>query len=509
MTLAIPRPFRLPSLQGIVLFALACIILITLYTLWLAIYNVFLHPLRSYPGPKLWAAFRFPYVYNQLKGRLPRRVKVMHDQYGPIVRVAPTQLSYITAEAWKDIYGSQVGQAQNPKDQRMLLAPHKGIPDHILRANDDDHSRYRRLMCHAFSTKALEAQQPLITAYVDLLIERLKENANKAQNMTAWYNWTTFDIVGDLAFGESFHGLRDQCGHPFVETINAGIETGAAITAIAHYGLDFALQYLTPKSMLDKFDRMQAYTREKVESRLQRDAERPDFMSFIMRNDKEGQQMSKGELEANAEILVLAGSETSASLLTGATYYLCTNRQALEKVTSEVRDAFETDQDMDMHSLAKLDYLLAALNESLRLYPPVPTAVPRITVNGDTISGQWVAPGTTIGIFQFAAFHSPSNFHESEAFVPERWLPNAPAEFRDDNKDVVQAFSYGPRNCIGQSLAYLEMRLILAKVLWNFDLSLEEESKHWTNQRMHIVWRKGPLMVKLTPVDRTEKVKSG
>jgi hypothetical protein len=53
------------------------------------------------------------------------------------------------------------------------------------------------------------------------------------------------------------------------------------------------------------------------------------------------------------------------------------------------------------------------------------------------------------------------------------------------------------------------MRIILAKVLWNFDLSLEKESKHWTNQRLFLVWHKGPLMVKLTPVDRTEKVKSG
>ncbi len=320
---------------------------------------------------------------------------MLHDQYGPVVRVAPTQLSYIAAEAWKDIYGSQAGQAQNPKDRTMLIAPHKGMPDHIISANDDDHSRYRRLISHAFSAKALEDQQPLITAYVDLLIKKLKENTNRAQNMTAWYNWTTFDIIGDLTFGESFHGLRDQCWHPWVETISEGLEVGGAINAIAYYGLEFALQYLVPKSMLDKFDRMLDYTREKVESRLQRGTERSDFMSLIMRNDKEGRQMSKGELDANAEILVIAGSETTASLLAGATYYLCTNPQVLEKVTSEVRHAYKTDQDMDMYSLAKLDYLLAVVNESLRLYPPAPSAIPRITVNGDKICGQWVAPGVS------------------------------------------------------------------------------------------------------------------
>jgi hypothetical protein len=48
------------------------------------------------------------------------------------------------------------------------------------------------------------------------------------------------------------------------------------------------------------------------------------------------------------------------------------------------------------------------------------------------------------------------------------------------------------------------MRLILAKVVWNFDLSLEEESKRWRDQKAHLIWVKGPLMVKLTPVKRTE-----
>jgi len=54
------------------------------------------------------------------------------------------------------------------------------------------------------------------------------------------------------------------------------------------------------------------------------------------------------------------------------------------------------------------------------------------------------------------------------------------------------------------SLAYLEMRLIMAKVLWNFDLAIEEGSRNWKDQKAHLIWTKGPLMVKLTPVKRTE-----
>ena len=68
----------------------------------------------------------------------------------------------------------------------------------------------------------------------------------------------------------------------------------------------------------------------------------------------------------------------------------------------------------------------------------------------------------------------------------------------------MQTFSYGPRNCLGKNLAYVEMRLILAKLLWHFDWALEEQQngREWTDQRVYMLWAKGPLMVKLTPVVR-------
>jgi cytochrome P450 len=351
--------------------------------------------LRSYPGPKLWAGFRLPYIYHQLTGTLPIKVKRLHDKYGPVVRVAPNELAYTSALAWKEIYGFMPGQPQNPKDLASLPADPHGQSVGILKASDAVHSRYRRLMSHAFSAKALEGQHSLIIPYVDLLIQKLKENAARPQNIAAWYNWATFDIIGDLSFGESFHGVRDQRCHPWVETILEGVDAGSVITAAERYGLVFVIKLLMPKAMMEKFNDFFMYSREKVESRLQRGSERPDFISYIMRNDKHGQQMSKEEIMANAEILVVAGSETTATLLSGVTYYLCTNPGVLEKVTREVRDSFSIDQDIHPQSVDKLDYVIAVLTEALRLYPPVAGSVPRISVNGGMIDGGKVPPGVS------------------------------------------------------------------------------------------------------------------
>ena len=91
-----------------------------------------------------------------------------------------------------------------------------------------------------------------------------------------------------------------------------------------------------------------------------------------------------------------------------------------------------------------------------------------------------------------------SNFHRAGDFEPERWLKNAPAEFANDVKATSQVFSLGIRNCIGRNLAYAESRLLLTKVLYNFDMELVPGQDDWLKQKIYLVWQKGPLYVKFS-----------
>lgn len=112
---------------------------------------------------------------------------------------------------------------------------------------------------------------------------------------------------------------------------------------------------------------------------------------------------------------------------------------------------------------------------------------------------------TCVGVHPLSATVSKANFYEPNAFIPERWLPSSTEDpsspFYNDHRDVVQPFSVGPRSCLGKPLAYNEMRVILARLLWNFDLELCAESKDtWTKQYTYTLWEKRPLMCQLRDI---------
>lgn len=88
------------------------------------------------------------------------------------------------------------------------------------------------------------------------------------------------------------------------------------------------------------------------------------------------------ELISNAEILIIGGSETTASLLSGVTYFLLQNPIAYQKLKDEVRSEFSTEEEINIVSVNKLSYMLACLDEALRMYPPVANGLPRVCPKG-------------------------------------------------------------------------------------------------------------------------------
>lgn len=425
-----------------------------------------------------------------------------------MVRVGVNELCYVDGQAWSDIYGQRPGQGQMDKADNTVIEGFGAV--NMIGANVKDHTRCRRLMAHAFSDKALRQQEPLITQYVDLLMQRLREHSGEKVDLTAWFNYATFDLVGDLAFGEPFNCLKDSRYHPWISLVFSNLKMlvyGSAAARIP--GMSKLLIKLAPKKVVEASKQHVELCKRQANKRIAEKTDRPDFMSYILTHNDKETGMTVPEIQANAYVVIIGGSETTATLLSGATYYLLRNPEVMEKLKTDIRSSFKSEKDITFATVSQLPYLLAVLNETLRIYPPVAAKLPRVVpAEGAIVDGRFVPGGTWVSVCHWAAYHSPHNFRDPDKFVPERWMGDP--RYDGDKVDAWQPFSFGPRNCIGRNLAYMEMRLILARLVWGFDLELFEESQGWAErQKVFILWDKGPLWVKLRDVEREKNKESG
>lgn len=349
-----------------------------LSSLAFAVYNLYLHPLRSFPGPRLWVAFPIIRIYYLMRGKLDYKLRDLHEQYGDVVRSAPQILSFTAASAWKDIYG--YGHRELPKG----IVQGSGFDeDQLIAAPGASHARMRRAMGPAFSDKALGQQEAVIMEYVDLLVQRLHETSRsgKPTDMVQWYNFTTFDAIADLAYGKSLGGLSEGTTNEWIKNIRRLFQVFPLILIAMQFPLlSIILKIHAGSKIRNAQASHKKYCTEMTMERIHRKGQpdRGDFMDYMMRSQDEKSRMSQTELVANSDLLMIAGSETTATLLSGITFWLLKTPGALKRVVEEVRSEFESDADITFRTATdKLPYMLACLDECLRIYPPVPSAFVR------------------------------------------------------------------------------------------------------------------------------------
>lgn len=372
-----------------------------MYCISRVIYALCFHPLHRYPGPKVAAITPLLYLFWEIRGKSHTWVKGLHDQHGEVVRIGPNILAY-RSSVWKEIYGHRKrGQKLFLKDPSLYQPTPNGI-DAIITANETNHTRVRRLLAHAFSSKALREQETLLHTYADLLVQKLHEQVASPSagvvDINRWYNFTTFDLIGDLAFGESFQCLENEQYHWWVTLMFDAVRLSVYVKLLWFFPfLELLLKLPLPRYLVERRNASFQLSVEKVTRRLQRQTDRPDFMSYILKHNDDRHGLSIAEIEANSATFVLAGSETTAALLSGCTYYLLRNPATYTQLVNEIRGAFDRQSDISLSSIANLPYLNAVLEESLRIYPPIPTMLPRLVPEGGAvINGDFVPGGVSI-----------------------------------------------------------------------------------------------------------------
>ncbi|KAF2646666.1 cytochrome P450 [Massarina eburnea CBS 473.64] len=460
-----------------------------------AIHNLYFSPLSRVPGPFWSRISEFPHSYNFMRGDGVPYVKSIHDRYGPVVRIAPNRISYSTPTGFRTIYGKR----EHIKDPEMYIAPPSGAIG-IMEADEVNHTRIRKYLGPAFSVKALEEQEGLIQGYVDQFIEGLRQRKNEMVDIDSWLDWTLYDMIGKLALDFDFENTINARYHPRVNNMFTNFKLMGLFYAASAYPWFYTFVQQSLKMMFARRSENYNFIQDVVKNRVRsQEKGKTDLWAYVLEHANPGDLVEK-ELETTGWQIVIAGAETTSTVLSGAVYLLSVNPGRTQRLVKELRKRFKSEKQISFDSVAKIPYLIAVLEETLRFYPPAAFGVSRVVtqVEGSEIDKVWLPQGTRISASQYCVFRSQDNFAKPDEFVPERWLDDHDEVFENDNHDALMPFSYGKRNCIGRSLAIVQMRLILARLLWNFDVELCDQSRDWIEQRSFLGWEKPPLYVRLT-----------
>ncbi|KAH8658201.1 cytochrome P450 [Xylariales sp. PMI_506] len=444
--------------------------------------RTFFHPFRNIPGPWINRVSELPATLALVRGDQHIYYRWLHEKYGPVVRVSPDELSFVTVDAREEIYGLRRG-GLNMEKSPIFLGAVGNVEGQtgVSLALNEHHARQRRALGYLFTNTALFQQESLLQIHLHKFIDVLRQMAreNKPVDFSSWYTYAAFDIMGELCFAEPF-GCLDQASATewSISVINVFIAATwtQGIRRLSGVGtwLEFLLtKIFVPAKAAEWRNIHLSNSREKTTRRLASgNREHPDFMYQILNNESK-KSLSQMEIILNMALFISAGTDTTATALTGWTYFVCTHPEVYMRLVSEIRGTLGSEDDIKWENVRKLRYLEATIHEALRLFPPSPASQQRIVpVGGATIHGYYVPAGKTVAVSPWSSTHSRLNFCEPDAFRPERWL-GEDERFANDQLSASLPFGTGPRVCIGRNLAYMEMRLICAHLLWNFDLALD------------------------------------
>ncbi|KZT08062.1 cytochrome P450 [Laetiporus sulphureus 93-53] len=502
---------------GIQLF-LSCLTYYSVLLLSIATYRLSsFYALHKYPGPipcklsKLWL------VYVTYKGKQHEYFQKLHDQYGSIVPVGPNELSILDVGLLPHIMGTN-GMPKGPVwDGRRALGKNGATSSDkgglLGVRNMQAHAEVRTVWNRAFTTSAVKRYEPIIIRRASQLIEELKkrcvaaawEGKNPEFDITKWVGYFSFDFMGDLVFGGGFEMLQDGDKSGVMHTI----ESNLCLPSLTQH-IPWCLDIIYALPLFNQGpDDLVEFTYKQVMRRMKEGAVHDDLFYHISDEAKlEKEPPSFPVIMDSTLVAIIAGSDTVATTLSNTFYFLCSNPSSYSRLRAELDEAFPPGKGEPTNTikLAQLGYLNAVINEALRLFPPVPTALqraPTIGSGGHMLGTSLFIPeGTAVYVPPYALHRDPRYFSpDPNKFWPERWLVTDDPNIIT-NKNAFIPFSIGPSGCVGKPVAQIELRMILAFMLQAFDIRFAEsyDKAQWTHDMQDFfIVLKGPLPVVLTP----------
>ncbi|KAI0015351.1 cytochrome P450 [Xylariomycetidae sp. FL0641] len=483
---------------------------VSLYATCRCFYNVYFHPAAKYPGPKLAAISNVWYAYQWITGKYPWAIAKAMEQYGDIVRIAPNELAFITPKASSDMWAPQVkGYEYFPKADFISL----GWADQGITWETDPvkHRQKAKWLMPAFSAKELKRKEHIIHKYIDLFVNKMKDIGGKKDGveLRQWADWLAMDIAADLAYSREMHQIEEQKSSAYLESIWAAnffvtMHTNAKKFPLLGWLQYFSVSPSTIKNYLKAIQANQTAFMHRIENRGK--TEHPDHFDHLLSVD--APVPPKKDLESLETIclhMMLAGYEPISSSFLCIIAFSLQDRQSYDRLVQEIRGSFKSYDDITADRLTSLQFLHATFMEQLRVAVVGATGQPRVSP-GAAVDGHYIPRGVHVQYANYAFTRDSRYFHEPYAYRPQRWLPQGhpfydPA-YADDARDGFHPWSQGVRGCSGKLLSLQETKLIVAKVLWSFDLEMlpGQHVSYENDFRLYGMLEKPDLWVRFKPV---------
>ncbi len=415
------------------------------------------------PGP---TDFSLERTYRFVRDPLPILLHAYHE-YGPVFSLRVFHGRVVMMLGPEANHYMTVSHASNFRWREGSLGdlvPLLG--DGLLTIDGDYHRRARRIMLPAFHRERIAATAGTMVEEAQRALEPWRPGA--IVDVYHWARRLTMRVAMRALFG--------------LDPDEEGRGTQAAIDferALSFYGTDFAMRVI--RGPHTPWNRMQASRKaldtiiyEEIERRRRGVggpiSERIDVLSMLLeaRDDEDGSQLSAREVRDQVMTLLFAGHDTSTSTISFLLYELARHPAALAKLLEEQDRVLAGRVPTAAELTSDLPELEMVLDETLRLYPAAWVG-PRRSVESFEFGGHEVPGGAYVNYSSWASHRLPEIFPEPEAFVPERFVPEAKAALP---KGAYIPFGGGSRTCIGMRFGQLEVKTVVTLLLQRFRLEL-------------------------------------
>ncbi|KAI3397414.1 hypothetical protein diail_10745 [Diaporthe ilicicola] len=446
------------------------------------------HRLKHIPGPFLG---RFSYAWLAYLQQSGRQYYIYRDEipkFGHLVRVGPNELTTDDPEVLRRLTSarSQYGRDAWYTGGRWNPYAHTMFTTLDTRLHDDIKSK--TAIGYGDKNSALE---PGVDAQIIALVRVIRDkymHSTKFLDFGTLTSYFTMDVITKAGFGEAFGYLeKEEDLFGFLASVRdnwqfMGITLDVPWLRDILYSSPF-LKLLGPK-MTDKkgLGRLMKVGHDVIEKRMAKPkaAQINDMLGSFMSHG-----LSQDQCENEALFMIVAGSETTASVIRVTVLHILSAPMVYNRLKHEIKEAIKdgrvSHQPINIEEAKRLPYLQAVIYEGMRMRSPAPGLYPKVVpAGGDTICGKFVPAGTAIGMNTSAMLANTKLFGEdANVFRPERFLEVDEAKKAEMQRNVELVFGTGRWMCAGKPVAHMELNKIFFEVFRNFDLQLAHPMEPW------------------------------